>query len=145
MAFAQLQTFNVNDGSFYVKNRSDFNGGNSFETGFYAPLLRSGNLSAGMNVGYVQNAYDLWKQNSWTSGMTFRYALKHGWSAYTKASTNFRGNWNQETGLRMTMFSNEKYNVGLNAGYIFDYPFRSNQQPGWTAGFTVSFPVKTLF
>lgn len=145
MAFAQLQTFSVNDGSFYVKNKTNLLGRNSLESGFQAPLLRSGNLSIGANVGYVQNVNDLWKCNSWTSGVNFGYDLNRGWVAYTKTSTNFQGNWSQESGLRMNLFSNEKYNVGINAGYIFDYPFARNRQPGWTAGFTVSFPVKTLF
>jgi len=145
LALAQLQTFSVNDSSVYTKGSTDLTGSNTLETGVQVPVLRSGNFSMGMNLGYVQNTDNLWKSSSWTSGLNFGYNLNRGWVAYTKTSTNFRGNWYQETGLRMNLVTNEKYSVGVNAGYIFDYPFSRNQTPRWTVGATVSFPVRTLF
>lgn len=142
---SQTKTFSVNDGSFYLKERTNLTGSLFLETGFSAPLARRGNLSVSANLAYLQNLSNPWKGNGWESGLSVGYRLNRGWSAYTKTVTNFNGNWNQETGLRTSLYRTENYAVSANAGYVFDYPFRNKAKNTWNVGVTVSFPVNTLF
>lgn len=141
----QTKTFNVNDGSFYAKERTNLTGTLSLETGFSAPLMRRGNLSAAVNLAYIQNLSNPWKGNGWESGLALGYRLNRGWSVYTKTVTNFNGNWNQETGLRTSIYRTSNYAVSASAGYVMDYPLRNKAKNSWNVGVTVSFPVKTLF
>ena len=145
LAVAQTKTYSVNDGSFYVKEKTNLRGNLQLETGFSAPLLKSGNLSFAANGAYVQSLDNLWKNNGWTVGLTAGYNLKRGWAAYTKAKTDLAGNWQQETGLRLNLFHTSTYAVAANAGYIVDYPVKTDASPKWTMGVTVSFPLWTLF
>lgn len=147
LAFAQgssTRTYSLNDGSVYLKNKSNLVGGNAWEGGISAPLFTIGNLGASWNGGLVLNSDNPWNDSSLTAGVTLGYRLNRNYTVYTKTSTNFKGDWSQETGLRTVLFHTANYTVGANAGYIFSHPWENDSKPRWTVGVTASFPIRSF-
>jgi len=147
LAFAQnseFRTYSLNDGTVYVKNKSNLVGGNAWEAGVSSPLFTRGNLGASWNSGIVLNSDNPWNSSTWTAGVTFGYRLNRTYTAYTKTSTNLSGDWSQETGVRTVLFRSADYSVSANAGYIFNYPWKDKSKPRWTVGVTASFPLRSF-
>jgi len=162
MAFAQapVKTYSLNDSSVYGKLVTDLNGNVGTEFGVYAPVMKSGNFSVGMNVAYTKDVENFSARrfhktaferdplngnaDGWTYGVTFGYQFNDKWMAYSKSVTDLNGNWVMETGVKTSLYKTDNYSVLLNAGMVNDWPFRDRGVPQWTTGVTFAFPVKGI-
>lgn len=60
-------------------------------------------------------------------------------SAYTKLKSNFRGLWQQETGLSARFLTDGRLSLGGNVAWLDNYPIESPYPANWTAGLTLAY------
>ena len=136
----------IGDGSIYEKPFTNLYGKWNSETGIAAPLATDGNFVFKYNLAYIQTFPLKWKVGpQWTAGAAIVYefdkksAVKSG--IYTKAKNNLQGLWQEESGYTARTRMGQ-YGLVLNAGYLWNYPYKSHQGPLWQVGLSLNYYFK---
>lgn len=142
------EPLSLKDLSVYTKVKSNLDGQWQHELGLFSRLTQNGHFWVVSNVDFLAT-YPLKTPfpAQWGFGLTAGYRLAatpFATSVYSKTKSNFKGLWQQETGLTKLIYGQGggKIRVLANGAYIYSYPYKSGRAPIWTVGLSLIFRLR---